>query len=69
MKILRNLGLLLFCSGLVSIIGFGLYKFFEDSSVPLIIRWGIIGLILGAIIMIIALIIERIKDTKNNKIN
>jgi hypothetical protein len=67
MKILKNLGLFLFCLGLLMILGFGLYKFFGDSSVPLIVRWGIIGLILGIGIMITSLIIERLKDIKNNK--
>jgi len=49
------------------VLGFGLYKFFGDSSVPLIIRWGIIGFILGTVIIIISLIIERFRDIKNNK--
>jgi len=67
MKILKNLGFFLFCLGLLIILGFGLYKFFGESSVPLIIRWGIMGLILGTVIMIISLTIERFKDIKNNK--
>ena len=67
MKILKNLGLFLFCLGLLIILGFGLYKFFGDSSVPLVIRWGIMGLILGTVIMIMSLVIERFKDIKNNK--
>ncbi|MFA5459899.1 MAG: hypothetical protein WC283_00960 [Candidatus Paceibacterota bacterium] len=67
MKLLKNLGLFLFFLGLSMVLGFGLYKFFGDSSVPLIIRWGIIGFILGTVIIIISLIIERFRDIKNNK--
>ena len=62
MKPLNVLGLTIFSVGGLALIGFGLYKFFEDTTVPLIVRWGIIGLILGTIIMLISLIIERIKD-------
>lgn len=62
MKPLNVLGLIIFSLGGLALIGFGLYKFFEDTTVPLIVRWGIIGLILGTIIMLISLIIERLKD-------
>ena len=62
MKPLNILGLTIFSVGGLALIGFGLYRFFEDTTVPLIVRWGIIGLILGTIIMLISLIIERIKD-------
>ena len=66
MKPLNILGLTIFSVGGLALIGFGLYKvlysFFQDASVPLAIKWGITGLILGIIIMLISLIIERVKD-------
>ncbi len=62
MKPLNVLGLIIFSLGGLALIGFGLYSFFDDTTVPLIIRWGITGLILGTIIMLISLIIERLKD-------
>jgi len=65
MKPLNILGLTIFSIGVLILIGFGLYKFFEDTTVSLIIRWGIIALILGTIIMLISLIIERVKDKGN----
>jgi len=65
MKLLNILGLAVFSLGGLSLIGFGLYKFFEDTTVPLIVRWGITGLILGTIIILISLIIERVKDKGN----
>ena len=65
MKPLNVLGLIIFSFGGLALIGFGLYKFFEDTTVPLIVRWGIIGLILGTIIMLISLIIERLKDKED----
>ncbi len=68
MKILKILGLSIFCLCFLVLAGFSTYKFLEDSTIPLVIKWGIVGLILGMIIIIISLIIERIKDNKNNKI-
>ena len=66
MKPLNVLGLTIFSVGGLALIGFGLYKFlysfFQDASVPLAIKWGITGLILGTMIMLISLIIERVKD-------
>jgi TM2 domain-containing membrane protein YozV len=68
MKTLKILGLSIFCLCLLVLTGFGIHEFLKDSTVPLVIKWGMIGLILGMIIVIISLIIERIKDNKNNKI-
>jgi len=66
MKRLNALGLTIFSVGGLTLIGFGLYRFlysfFQDTSVPLAIKWGIAGLILGTIIMLVSLIIERIKE-------
>lgn len=62
MKPLNILGLTIFFAGVLVLIGFGLYKFFEDSTVPVIVRYGIIAVILGIIIILISLIRERIKE-------
>ncbi len=64
MKPLNILGLTVFFAGVLAIVGFGLYKFFEDSTVPTVVRWGIIAVILGAIIILISLIKERLKEKK-----
>jgi len=62
MKPLNIFGLIVFSAGVLILIGFGLYKFFEDSTVPIIVRWGIIAVILGIVIILISLIVERIKE-------
>ena len=62
MKFLNILGLIIFSAGTLTLIGFGLYEFFKDSTVPPIVRWGIIGIILGVIIILISLIKERLKE-------
>lgn len=62
MKTLNILGLIVFSAGALTLIGFGFYKFFEDSTVPPIIRWGTIAIILGVIIILVSLIKERLKE-------
>ena len=62
MKPLNILGLTIFFAGVLVLIGFSLYKFFEDSTIPAIVRYGIIAVILGVIIILISLIRERIKE-------
>ena len=64
MKPLNILGLTIFFAGVFAIVGFGLYKFFEDSTVPTVVRCGIIAVILGVIIILISLIKERLKEKK-----
>ena len=62
MKTLNILGLIIFSAGALTLIGLGFYKFFEDSTVPPIIRWGTIAIILGVIIILVSLIKERLKE-------
>ena len=62
MKPLNILGLVIFSGGLFALISFGLYKFFEDSTVPIVVRWGIVAIILGVIIILISLVRERLKE-------
>jgi len=62
MKLLNILGLTIFFAGLLTLVGFGLYRFFEDSSISAPVKWGIIAIISGIIIILISLIRERIKE-------
>jgi len=68
MKFLNILGLILFSLGITALVGFGLYKFFQDTTVPAIItaiiRYGIIAMILGTIIILTSLVKERLKEKK-----
>ena len=64
MKFLNILGLTLFSLGFVTLNGFGLYKFFQDQTIPAIVRYGIIAIILGVIIILASLIKERLKEKK-----
>jgi len=62
MKPLNILGLIFFFAGSFALVGFGFYEFFKDSTIPVVIRWGIIAIILGIIIILISLIKERLKE-------
>ncbi|MCD4762374.1 hypothetical protein K8R32_05475 [bacterium] len=62
MKPLNILGLTFFFAGLLTLAGFGLYKFFEDTTIPVVVRLGLIAIILGIIIILISLIKERLKE-------
>ena len=64
MKPLNILGLIILFIGIFILFGFWLYKFFENTEIPLIIRGGIIAIILGVIIILISLIRERLKEKK-----
>lgn len=62
MKTLNILGLVILSAGALTLIGFGLYKFFEDPTIPALVRWGIMAIILGIIIILISLIRERLRE-------
>jgi len=62
MKPLNILGLTIFSIGSFAIMGFSLYKLFEDSTISIVVRLGIVATILGIIIILISLIVERLKE-------
>jgi hypothetical protein len=65
MKPLNVFGLTIFLAGLLTIVGFGFYKFFEDSTVPIVVKLGIIAIALGIIIILVSLTKERLKEKKS----
>jgi hypothetical protein len=69
MKPLNILGLTIFSIGILLLASFGLYKFleiiFRDTNIHIVIKVGIAGLILGVVVILISLVIERIKENKN----
>ncbi len=72
MKPSNIFGLTIFSAGALVLVGFGLYKLFgailKDNDIPIVVKWGIVGLILGVVIILFSLIIERLKDKKKEKI-
>jgi len=66
-KKLNILGLTIFSVSVLALIGFGLHEFLKETDIPVIIKWGIAGIFLGIIIILISLVLERIKDYKIEK--
>ena len=71
MKILKIIGITTLLASILLLIFYGLYELFaelfKNLEIPFIIKLGITGLILGIVITLISLTIERIKD-KNKEI-
>ncbi len=66
---IKNIGFIVLVLAAVLLIGNGIYhlviELFIDTEISLIIKVGIFGIIIGIMLLIIGLIIERIKDKKN----
>ena len=66
---IKNIGLVILIIAAALLLGNGIYHLIMnlliDTDLSLIVKIGIFGLIIGLIILIIGLIIERFKDKKN----
>ena len=73
MKIIKTTGLVIFGLGAIALIGYWLYlmaiEFLWVTEIPFVIRFGVTGIILGVIITLIALVIERMKDKNNENLD
>ena len=56
-------GLVVFAIGALAIAGYGFYQFIGEfllaAEIPFVIKWGLVAIILGVIIILISLIFER----------
>lgn len=72
MRELRTAGLIVFFIGCILTFGYGVFKalgeLFSDTTVPAVIVLGVIALVAGIIIMLIALIVERVRDAKKEEL-
>jgi len=68
---IKNIGLTILIIAAALLIGNGIYHMFIDllidTNMSLLVKIGIIGIIAGIIVILIGLIIERIKDKRNEK--
>lgn len=68
---IKNIGLVILILAGALLIGNGIYHlvmdFLINNDFSLVIKIGIFGLIIGVIIIIIGLIIERIRDKKDEQ--
>ena len=62
MKTLEILGAALFVIGILTSMGYGLYVMFAASELPLFIKIGVILAIIGAAIILISVVRDRMKE-------
>jgi len=71
MKSLKTLGLILFAVSAIGMVGYGVFQLaielFNDTSTPLILKLGILGMVIGVFVILIALIVERLRDKSTEK--
>ena len=65
MKIINVIGLVFLSAGVLIISGWSLYKMMLAIDVSPVIKWGIVSIVIGIIIILISLINERTKESKN----
>jgi hypothetical protein len=61
---LKNIGAGLLIIGIIILIGYGFYEFMSDLLIPMVVKISIIALVMGIIIILSALIIEKFKDRR-----
>jgi len=68
---IKKLGIILVFISFALLFGSGVYYLFttiiSDPGLPMIIKAALIGLIIGFVVLLIALIKERMEDVKNEK--
>lgn len=68
MKFLRTLGWLLVIVGVLLLVGFGsielVKEIWQDAEIPVLVKVGMLALIGGIVVLILALIKERREDIK-----
>jgi TRAP-type C4-dicarboxylate transport system permease small subunit len=66
----KKIGLGLLALGFIILIGYGLYEagteLWSDPAVPLLIKIGSAALVIGFVVIVFALIAERLKDNKDD---
>ena len=64
---MQTIGVIAFLAGIIMLTAYGLYIFLIAEEIPLIIRVGIAVMSIGIVIVIVALIRERLQDIKKGK--
>lgn len=69
---MKNIGAIIFGIGATLLVGYWAYEaiifVLLENDLPLIIRIGIAGILIGIVVVLFGLIVERITDKKTEKI-
>ncbi len=60
-------GLVLVIAGMLILIGYSLWVFLTVENVPLVVRIGIVGILIGIAVILMVLVIERLRELRGNK--
>ncbi len=60
-------GLVLVIAGMLILIGYSLWVFLTVENVPLIVRIGIVGILLGIAVILTVLVIERLRELRGER--
>jgi hypothetical protein len=60
-------GLVLVIAGMLILIGYSLWVFLTIENVPLVVRIGIVGILLGIAVILTVLVIERLRELRGER--
>lgn len=66
----KTIGMVLFVAGIIILLGYGLYKGFENLSfeeLDLVISFGVIVIVLGLVVLFTSIVMEQQKGKKKMK--
>jgi hypothetical protein len=66
-RISRGAGLFLFLGSYVALLGYALFTFFREPSVPLIVSILVGSLVLGVVVLLANAIADRVRESKTDK--
>jgi anti-sigma factor RsiW len=65
----RWLGWLLMAAGLTSLLGYGLYQFWQDPTVPVWMKFSFSAFWLGALVVFLSVLRQRLNERKSDRYN
>lgn len=66
-KTTRGVGWLLWIGGALILVAYGIYEFIRDPTINALERVGVLALILGAVLLFLTVLIERMNALKTDK--
>ena len=69
-RVERGIGWVLFSLGAIALLGFGAWhlvgELFSDPEVPVVVRWGVLSLLLGTVVLGVSVVRERWFSQRND---
>lgn len=65
----RWLGWLLMVAGLIPLLGYGLYQFWQDPTVPVWMKFSFSAFWLGGLVVFLSVLRQRLSERKSDRYN